>query len=49
MKIIVCIKQVPVVSAMKFDSATKTLVREGDYAEVIPLLTGALSAAKESK
>lgn len=34
MNIIVCVKQVPSVAAMKFDPATKTLVREGVPLEV---------------
>ncbi len=34
MKIAVCIKQVPMVSAMSFDAATKTIVREGVPNEV---------------
>ncbi len=34
MKIAVCIKQVPMVSAMKFDAESKTIVREGVPTEV---------------
>jgi electron transfer flavoprotein alpha subunit len=34
MRIVVCIKQVPVISAMEFDAATRTLKREGVPSEV---------------
>jgi electron transfer flavoprotein alpha subunit len=47
MKIIVCIKQVPVVSAMKFDPETKTLKREGVPSEVSSFDIRALLKAVE--
>jgi len=47
MKIIVCIKQVPVVSAMKFDHETKTLKREGVPSEVSSFDVRALLKAVE--
>lgn len=52
MNIIVCIKQVPNVSAMKIDPATRTLVREGVPLEVsafdIRALLKAVDLAKET-
>ncbi len=47
MKILVCIKQVPVVSAMKFDPETKTLKREGVPSEVSSFDVRALLKAIE--
>ncbi len=47
MKIIVCIKQVPNIAAMKFDSATKTLVRQGVPNEVSSFDVRALLRAIE--
>jgi electron transfer flavoprotein alpha subunit len=47
MRIAVCIKQVPVVSALQFDAATKTLRREGVRNEVSPFDIRALLKAIE--
>ena len=47
MKIAVCIKQVPVVAAMKFDAASKTIVREGVPTEVSAFDVRALLRAVE--
>jgi len=47
MRIAVCIKQVPVVSAMQFDPATKTLKREGVPTEVSAFDIRALIKALE--
>lgn len=47
MKIVVCIKQVPNVAAMKFDPATKTLVRQGVPLEVSSFDLRALLKAVE--
>jgi electron transfer flavoprotein alpha subunit len=47
MKIAVCIKQVPVVSALQFDPATKTLRREGVRSEVSSFDVRALLKALE--
>jgi electron transfer flavoprotein alpha subunit len=47
MKIAVCVKQVPLVSAMKFDPTTKTLVREGVPVEVSAFDIRALLRALE--
>ena len=49
MKIAVCIKQVPVVSLLKFDNETKRLVREGVPSEVNPFDVLAMSAAATLK
>ena len=50
MKIIVCIKQVPAVSELKFDNVKKTLMREGVHNEINPFdrrtLTFAISARR---
>ena len=45
MKVAVCIKQVPVVSMLKFDDETRRLVREGVPTEVNPFDVLAMSAA----
>jgi electron transfer flavoprotein alpha subunit len=47
MLIAVCIKQVPVVSALQFDTETKTLKREGVRTEVSPFDVRALLRAVE--
>jgi electron transfer flavoprotein alpha subunit len=47
MNILVCIKQVPVVSALEFDPATKTLKREGVRSEVSAFDVRALLKAVE--
>src|ERR1700675_306556 len=47
MRIAVCIKQVPVVSAMQFDADTKTLKREGVPSEVSAFDIRALIKAVE--
>ncbi len=47
MKIVVCVKQVPVVSAMRFDPQTKTLQREGVPSEVSSFDVRALLKAVE--
>jgi electron transfer flavoprotein alpha subunit len=47
MRIAVCIKQVPVVSALQFDAATKTLKREGVRTEVSSFDVRALLKAIE--
>ena len=44
MKIAVCIKQVPVVSMLKFDEETKRVVRDGVPSEVNPFDVAAMSA-----
>ena len=49
MKIAVCIKQVPVVSLLKFDNETKRLVRAGVPSEVNPFDVLAMSAAATLK
>jgi electron transfer flavoprotein alpha subunit len=49
MKIAVCVKQVPVVSLLKFDEETKRLVREGVPSEVNPFDVLAMSAAAQLK
>src|ERR1700675_823811 len=49
MRIAVCIKQVPVVSAMQFDADTKTLKREGVPSEVSGFDIRALIKAVELK
>ena len=49
MKIAVCIKQVPMVSMLKFDNETKRLVREGVHTEVNPFDVLAMSAAANLK
>ena len=49
MKIAVCIKQVPVVSLLKFDNETKRLVREGVPSELNPFDVLATSAAATLK
>ena len=45
LKIIVCIKQVPLLSALRFDPETRRLVREGVSLEVNELDVYALSEA----
>jgi electron transfer flavoprotein alpha/beta subunit len=45
MRIVVCIKHVPVLSALKFDPATRRLVREGVPGEVSGFDQRALGAA----
>lgn len=49
MKIAVCIKQVPVVSLLKFDNETRKVVREGVPSEVNPFDVIALSLAVQLK
>ena len=49
MKIAVCVKQVPVVSLLKFDQETRRVVREGVPSEVNPFDVLAMSAAVEIK
>jgi electron transfer flavoprotein alpha subunit len=49
MKIIVCIKQVPAVSELKFDSMRKTLIREGVHNEINPFDRRALTFASDVK
>ena len=49
MKIAVCIKQVPVVSLLKFDNETKRVVREGVPSEVNPFDMLAVSAVANLK
>ena len=49
MKIIVCIKQVPHVSELRFDPAKKTLIREGVHNEINPFDRRAITFAVESK
>ncbi len=49
MKFIVCIKQVPSVSELRFDAAKKTLIREGVHNEINPFDKHALTFAVESK
>lgn len=45
MRILVCIKQVPFVDQLKFDLATKRLIREGVGTEINPFDRRAISAA----
>jgi electron transfer flavoprotein beta subunit len=45
MKIIVCIKQVPYVDQLKFDTVTKRLIREGVESEINPFDKRALTQA----
>src|SRR5262245_16329017 len=45
MKIVVCVKWVPVVSALRFDPATRRLVRDGVPGEVSPFDLRGLVAA----
>jgi len=51
MKFIVCIKQVPAISELKFDNEKKTLIREGVHNEINPFdrraITFAASARKQ--
>jgi electron transfer flavoprotein alpha subunit len=49
MKIIVCIKQVPNVSELKFDNQKRTLIREGVHNEINPFDRRALTFASELK
>lgn len=49
MKCIVCIKQVPEISELKFDTKTKTLIREGVRNEINPFDRRALTYAAELK
>ena len=49
MKIAICIKQVPVVSLLKFDNETKRVVREGVPSEVNPFDMLAVSAVANLK
>ncbi len=49
MKFIVCIKQVPSVSELRFDAAKKTLIREGVHNEINPFDRHALTFAVEAK
>jgi electron transfer flavoprotein alpha/beta subunit len=49
MKIIVCIKQVPAVSELRFDSEKRTLIREGVHNEINPFDRHALTFAASVK
>ena len=49
MKFIVCIKQVPAVSELKFDSVKKTLIREGVHNEINPFDRRAITFAANAK
>lgn len=49
MKIIVCIKQVPEVSELKFDNVKKTLIREGVRNEINPFDRRAITFGVETK
>ena len=49
MKFIVCIKQVPAVSELKFDSVKKTLIREGVQNEINPFDRRAITFAATAK
>lgn len=49
MKSIVCIKQVPAVSELKFDAAKRTLIREGVHNEINPFDRHALTFAADLK
>ena len=49
MKIIVCIKQVPHVSELRFDYEKKTLIREGIHNEINPFDRRAITFAVESR
>jgi len=48
-KLIVCIKQVPEVSELKFDNEKKTLIREGVRNEINPFDRRAITFASETK
>jgi len=47
LKIVICIKQVPTVSELKFDYAKKTLIREGVHNEINPFDRRAITFAVE--
>lgn len=49
MRSVVCIKQVPEVSELKFDVTRKTLIREGVHNEINPFDRRALTYASELK
>jgi electron transfer flavoprotein alpha subunit len=49
LKIIVCIKQVPNVSELRFDDEKKTLIREGVHNEINPFDRRAITFASELK
>jgi electron transfer flavoprotein alpha subunit len=49
LKIIVCIKQVPEVSELRFDNEKKTLIREGVHNEINPFDRRAITFASETK
>ena len=49
MKTIVCIKQVPSVSELKFDNVKKTLIREGVHNEINPFDRRAITFAVETR
>lgn len=49
MKFIVCIKQVPAVSELKFDNEKKTLIREGVHNEINPFDRRAITFAAAAK
>lgn len=49
MRSVVCIKQVPEVSELKFDATRKTLIREGVHNEINPFDRRALTYASELK
>lgn len=49
MKFIVCIKQVPAVSELRFDNAKKTLIREGVHNEINPFDRQAITFAAQTR
>ncbi len=49
MKFIVCIKQVPAVSELRFDNVKKTLIREGVHNEINPFDRRAITFATTTK
>lgn len=49
MKFIVCIKQVPAVSELRFDTVKKTLIREGVHNEINPFDRRAITFAAEAR
>src|SRR3990172_3078953 len=49
MRAIVCVKQVPAVSELRFDNEKKTLIREGMHNEINPFDRRAITFAVETK
>jgi electron transfer flavoprotein beta subunit len=49
MRAIVCVKQVPAVSELRFDNEKKTLIREGVHNEINPFDRRAITFAVETK